>query len=332
MLKVLLTVDTEVWPWSPGWPHAALPAGKDCSRELACYLWGGEGARRYGIPYQLDILEQFGLKGTFFVEPLFSYALGLEPLRLLVSTIVSRGQEIGLHLHPEWLNDARARGLPPFKGPSLWHYGDAEQDTLVRMGLERLREAGSSDVRAFRAGSFAAALSTPAVLARNGLVFDSSLNACYAESFPGLQSKDTMLQPVALDGIWEVPVTHFVDRPPTGRRPLQVCACSLGEFRTVLDRAADAGWSVAVIVSHSFEFVRVDRGRAGRPATPQRLLARRFEALCGHLASRRSRYETCHFSDLDSPAALARVDATPIRSGRVRTTLRHFEQLASRLY
>jgi hypothetical protein len=141
-----------------------------------------------------------------------------------------------------------------------------------------------------------------------------------------------MLQPAALDGIWEVPVTHFVDRPPAGRRPLQVCACSLGEFKTVLGRAADADWSVAVIVSHSFEFVRVDRGRAGKPATPQRLLARRFEALCEHLALRRSQYETCHFSDLDVPAALARTNATPIRSGHVRTTVRRLAQLVSRLY
>lgn len=332
LLKVLLTVDTEVWPWSPGWPHRALPADRDCSRELACYLYGGDRAPRYGIPYQLDVLERSGLKGTFFVEPLFSFALGLEPLKALVSTIVSRGQEIGLHLHPEWLSGARTTGLPPFKGPCLWHYTEAEQNALVRRGLERLREAGSGDVTAFRAGSFAAALSTLNVLARNGLTFDSSLNPCYEESFPGLESKETIVQPVAFGDVLEVPVTHFVDRPPLGRRPLHVCACSVGEFKTVLGRAADAGWSVAVIVSHSFEFVRVDRARNGKPATPQRLLVRRFEALCEFLASRRSDYETCHFSDLEPPGAFVRAGARPISSGRVRTSLRQFAQLASRFY
>ena len=38
MLNVFITVDTEVWPNSPGWPHTPLPAGAGCERELAAYF------------------------------------------------------------------------------------------------------------------------------------------------------------------------------------------------------------------------------------------------------------------------------------------------------
>ena len=37
-----------------------------------------------------------GLKATYFIDPLFSYALGMEPLRDVVAMIAERGQESGL--------------------------------------------------------------------------------------------------------------------------------------------------------------------------------------------------------------------------------------------
>jgi hypothetical protein len=73
-------------------------------------------------------------------------------------------------------------------------------------------------------------------------------------------------------------------------------------------------------VTHSFEFVRVDRlGRKGRTVGPQRLLGARFEALCEYLARNRERYRTARFRDIvpaDLPAARGQ---EPIASNTVRT-------------
>jgi hypothetical protein len=140
------------------------------------------------------------------------------------------------------------------------------------------------------------------------------------------------MQPAKLEDVWEFPVTSFVDRPPAGRRPLHVCATSLGEFRAVLEHAAAHHWFAVVIVLHSFEFVRVARLSAGKSAPPQRLLADRFERLCAYLADNRDKHQTCHFADLDEVALPCAAQPVVPASSLARTALRQIEQLASRLY
>lgn len=334
MVKVFITVDAEIWPDAAGWPHTPLAPDDDCRHEVSRYLFGGEGASARGVPYQLAVLATYGLKATFFVDSMFSLALGATPLRRLLEVIRQHGQEVGLHLHPEWLTDPRCHALAKFAGPLLHRYSEADQSTLVRAGLDRLRECGSGPVRVFRAGSWAASKATLRALRRNGIVFDASLNGCFERSFPDLDGsvRSTYTQPVRLEDIWELPVTKFIDRPPGGYRPLHVCATSFAEFRTVLEHASLRDWFAVVIVLHSFEFVRVGQRAGDRSVSPQRLLASRFEQLCRYLAENSELYETCHFADLDE-SALARADqpAIPV-SSYARTAMRHIQQLASRLY
>lgn len=332
MPKVFITVDTEVWPDSPGWPHVPLPSGKDCARELSWYFHGGDGAQPLGLAYQLRTLAAARLKATYFIDPLFSYALGAPPLAEVIGLVQEGGQEIGLHLHPEWLTDPRCEGLPSFAGPLLHSYAELDQATLVRAGIDRLEALGARKVRAFRAGSWGASRATLRALGRNGIVFDSSLNPCFAASLPDLPERLAFSQPARIEGVWEFPVTTFVDRPPAARRPLHVCAASLAEFRAVLDHAADHDWLAVVIVLHSFEFVRVDRLGSGRPAAPQRLVAARFEELCEYLAARSDRFPTCHFADLD-PAALPATRQPDVATSKLgRTAMRQIQQLVSRVY
>lgn len=331
MLNVFITVDTEVWPDSAGWPHKPLSAGTHCEREVAAYFYGGEKGTGFGLPYQLRILRESGLKATYFVDPLFSFALGAEPLRDVLRLIGSHGQEVGLHMHPEWLTDPRCANLPAFQGPLICQYSEDDQTKLITAGATRLRELGASAVRSFRAGSWGADFSTLRALGRAGMTIDSSLNAAFSVSFPDFAARDSLLQPARHDGIWEFPVTIFVDRPPLGRRPLHVCACSLDEFRTVLEQAEKAGWFSVVIVLHGFEFVRVDEIASGA-VRPQRLLAARFERLCAYLAANAARFRSCHFSDLDLKAIPEANPARPLSSSGLRTLRRYAEQVVSRIY
>jgi hypothetical protein len=71
----------------------------------------------------------------------------------VVSTIAGAGQEIALHLHPDWLTHPRCGDLPEFAGPLLHQYGDEAQGKLVRTGLQLPTDAGAPDICAFRAGS-----------------------------------------------------------------------------------------------------------------------------------------------------------------------------------
>jgi hypothetical protein len=332
VVEVLFTIDTEVWPDAAGWPHEPLQAGDTREREVAEYLWGTAASDFGGLPFQLATFARHGLKATYFVDPLFSYALGLPALRKVVDAIADHRQEVGLHLHPEWLTDPRCVGLPRFAGPLLSAYEEPEQDALIRAGAHRLAEAGARNVVAFRAGSWGANQATLRALKRQGFRFDSSLNACFAPSFSDLPARGALARPVEVGGVWEVPVTTFVDRPPSGRRPLHVCACSFLEFRKVLEHAEASAWPTVVIVLHSFEFVRVSRiarrGGLGR----QRLLARRFESLCRYLADQGDRFRSVHFADLD-PARWAALGPHEVaRSHLGRTAARHVAQLLSRVY
>ena len=111
MTLVFLTVDVEVWPvHAGGWPHRPLHEDAHCKREIAGYLDGLTSSGPFGVPYQLEVLKRHGLKATFFVDPLFSFALGIEPLNRIVRMIEQAGQAVALHLHPEWLTDPRAEG------------------------------------------------------------------------------------------------------------------------------------------------------------------------------------------------------------------------------
>ena len=332
VLRVFLTVDTEVWPVAEGWPHAPLSANQGCDREIDVYLHGGEVDPRFGIAYQLATLTRYGLKATYFVDPLFSFALGMQPLARVLRSICENEQEVGLHMHPEWLTDPRCVGLPEFAGPCLWQYGVENQQRLMRVGLARLAEAGAGSVRAFRAGNYAANRATLAALRETGIPIDTSLNACYAESFPDLEGREAIFAPSNVEEIVEFPVTSFVDRPPRGRRHLQLAACSLAETRYVLEQALANGWSTVVIVMHSFELMRVGRFQNGGPATRSRLLVRRFERLCEYLADNRERMRTSHFSDLDLPSLQMSGRAADIVSSPLRTRARQVEQLISRYH
>ncbi|GIK85358.1 MAG: hypothetical protein BroJett026_08390 [Betaproteobacteria bacterium] len=334
MVSVFITVDTEVWPSVEGWPHRPLDERHDAARAIDWYLWGGRGVQALGVPWQLDVLARHRLRATYFVDPMFSFALGLRPLRELVGRVVDAGQEVGLHLHPEWLTDPRCTGLPAFAGPLLHRYPEHEQAALVAAGLARLADAGAPRAAAFRAGSWGASRATLRALRGHGIRCDSSLNARFRASFPDLddEARERATQPFAIEGVREFPVTNFIDRPPRGRRPLHVCAASLGEFRAVLEHAAREDWEAVVIVLHSFEFVRVDRIGGAGDAKPQRTIATRFERLCAYLDAHRERFATRHFADVATPDEGAATHPPLPRSTHARTALRHLQQLASRFY
>src|SRR6478609_6242763 len=97
MLNVFITVDTEVWPLLPDWREAGL------TRDIDRDIYGNTPSGSYGISYQMDVLDRHGLKGVFFVEPLFAEVAGRDRLRAIVAEIQGRGHEVQVHIHPEWL-------------------------------------------------------------------------------------------------------------------------------------------------------------------------------------------------------------------------------------
>lgn len=309
VLRVFLTVDTELWPTVPDWPTRPLPADKaDFADEIAADIHGQTSAGAFGLPFQIARLNRHGLHATYFVEALFAARAGPAPLAHIAALVQSGGHEVQLHLHTEWLGELDDPELPPAHCQYLSELPLEQQTVLIRKGLANLAAAGVPRVHAFRAGSYGANLDTLRALARNGIAIDSSYNAAFVNGDWGGRR---LAQPQAIDGVWEFPIASFGDFPGHARHA-QLCACSFGEMRDALQGAWRAGWYAFVIVLHSFELVK-KRG-AGRPPTPHRLNIRRFEQLCAFLGQHRERFRTSLFSELPLDAMPSIPPQQPVRA------------------
>jgi hypothetical protein len=293
MVRVFFTTDTEAHPASANW--AARGLAPEIRRDIDGVTPEGE----FGALYQAEMLKSFGLKGVFFVEALFSYFAGIEPLQKIVSGIQARGHEVGLHLHPEWLRRAPTVSVLPGKEGSMMRlFSEDDQNILIEKGIEQLQKVGVEKVCSFRAGGYAANFATLRALARNGVPYDSSHNFCLMGTRCDMPTEEPLLQPRRIEEVYEFPVSYFSDWPGHYRHA-ELCACSFGELHAALLRACRENWYSFVIVSHSFELIkRVDRN--GEPAgIADKTVMRRFRKLCEFLAENRDKFQTATFSELN---------------------------------
>jgi hypothetical protein len=316
-MRVHITFDVEVW--CQGWHRLDESFPSAFER----YVWGRSAHGDFALPKNLQILQQRGLTAVFFVEPLFSLRFGAEHLRTITQLIQSAGQDVQLHLHPEWVDEIHPPVLPnsAVKRQHLTDYDTTEQTALLARGKALVEAATGRPVSAFRAGGYAANHDTYRALAANALLIDSSLNATYDHTGGSLGGPSQLRQPRCIEGVQVHPVTVFQDG--LGRaRHLQVGACSFQEMRDVLDRAHDGGHEEVVLVSHNFELLKPGS------SAPDFIVARRFEQLCDHLAAHPQRFEVGPFVPTSHatppPAAL-------LQAGWWPTAVRHAEQLRRRL-
>ncbi|WP_093398849.1 polysaccharide deacetylase family protein [Sphingomonas sp. OK281] len=309
---VFLTVDTEF-----AWRHHAAKLGCD-----DIYARSLEPAG-VGLSYQLAELAKHDLKACFFVDPMPALVYGLAPVRRMVETILAAGQEVQLHLHPNWTGARIGDGGAHHGRFQLFDYTLAEQIDLLVRATDLLVEAGAPKPIAFRAGSYAANDNTLTALATLGFSYDSSHNGSEAPHTSRISLPAQQIAPVRRDpneGLIEVPVTVIEDKP--GKiRTFQLCALSAGETYDALEHAAVSGHAVVTIVSHGFELAN----RSGTRANAVHV--RRFQALCAMLAELRDVLPTQHF--VDRPVLMLDRADTPLAPDHLRTRWRQAEQLWS---
>ncbi len=283
-MRVHLTFDVEIW--CNGWNRL----DEVFPRAFERYVWGRSSHGDYALPHNLQVLRDHGLVGVFFVEPLFSLRFGRQHLDTVVGLIAEAGQDVQLHLHTEWVDEIRPPLLADVgrKRQHLTHFSRAEQEVLLRQGRQLVEAASGRPVTAFRAGSYAANRDSFHALRASGIGVDSSLNAMRDHSGGSLGDGFALRRPSRIDGVDSYPVTVF--RDGLGRdRHLQVGACSFAEMRDVLERAHDQGQQDLVLVSHNFELLKPGSNE------PDRIVARRFERLCRHLAAHPQRFQVQPF-------------------------------------
>ena len=318
-MNVFFTVDVEVW--CDGWNDLDSRFPEAFQR----YIYGPTSKGRYGLPHIVDVLNQHGLNGVFFVEPLFASRFGIQPLQEIVGLLNDAGQEIQLHMHTEWVDESRQPLLQDTskKRQHMRYFTRDEQTTLVGHGLRLLDEAGAAETNAFRAGSFAFNADTLVALANNNVSFDSSYNASMFGPDSGVLPGTTLLNPTECDGVFEYPMTVFDDG--TGSlRHAQVGACSYGEMVGLLRQALDAGLDSFVILFHNFELLNQAKQRKDD------VVVRRFHKLCAFLDRHRDVFDTRGFKGLTPVTGAAQ--GKPLSSPIWKTGIRMAEQIYRRRF
>ena len=318
MLDVFLTVDVELW--CDGWDNI----DQKFAGAFRKYIYGQSSDGNFGLPYQFEILAEYGLTGVFFVEPLFSARFGMEALNEIVGLILEAGHEVQLHLHTEWVDESVEPLIADClkKRQHLRFYTPEEQAQLIGIGKSRLAQAGVPHISAFRAGSFGFNHHTLPACARNGIHIDSSYNASLFGLDSGVHPGEILVEPVSLNGVCEYPMTVFDDG--TGKlRHAQLTACSIRELEHLLWQALNQQRKAFVLLSHSFELLNMNTGK------PDRHVIKRFRQLCEFLHRHEDVFNVRGFNDL--PTKTVEVQPAPLSSPVWNTVGRMVEQLYRRV-
>jgi hypothetical protein len=319
MLNVLFTVDTEIWcgEWT------------DLDRRFPTafkhYVYGPTSDGNFALPGLFRTLNEYGLTAAFMVETLFATRFGLAPLEEMVGLIRDAGQEVQLHLHPEWADES-IEPLIPLTGekrPLMRQFSFADQRALIAHGRDLLLAAGAPPVTAFRAGSYGLNLDTLKALHDCQILIDTSYNPGYSTGVADVAPGHVLMQPEQLQGVAEFPVTAYRDGRGAKLRHMQLTACSFAEMKQVLESAEESGYEYVVIVAHNFELLTPDKQRQDKR------LVRRFERLCQFLSSNAERFNVCGFNSIENIRYAPQPE--PVKGSVWRTAERHVEQLLRRL-
>jgi hypothetical protein len=277
-LRVYITVDTET-SMGGAWTNPAyspLPVSGP--------IFGEYRAKYYGIPLIMDILEESGLRGTFFTEVFCGHLVGHDQVEKVLRAIMDRGHDAQLHLHPIYHFYRKAlAGGPRREIDLMFKLSESEQHDLIGEGVALFRKLSGVSPRAYRAGCYGGSETTLRVLKSHGIEIDSSYNLAYLNLTCGFKIP-FLNSPAMIEGIREFPVTVFRVPGSPGYKPLEISAVSVAEMLGTIRHLRHVGCRDVVMVLHSFSLLK-NQGIRYERCRPDNIVIRRFRKLCAALAS-----------------------------------------------
>jgi hypothetical protein len=291
-LRVYFTVDTET-SMGGAWrnaEYAPLPTEST--------IFGKVGSEFYGIPLIMEILERYEFAATFFVEVFCAHVLGFEEVARVFRSIMDRGHDVQLHLHPvyrfyrDYLQGGRRR-----EQDLIFTFPFEEQRELIADGVALFKQFTGRQPIAFRAGCYGASELTLKALSQNGILLDSSYNLCYLGQTCGFQERP-LNAPRMIESVYEFPVTNFSSRIGEGYKALEISAVSVPEILGTIRELQEAGCRDVVLVFHSFSFLK-RRGVRFENRCPDQIVIHRFQQLCAALSRMEDQIEVAVFGNIN---------------------------------
>jgi len=213
-------------------------------------IWGKVAGHTpaHGIERMMDILDAHRAKGTFFVNVYGIPTHGEEALAAVCRLISDRGHDVELHTHPK-----------PMFGVGYMQHADLSTQTEILAAGARLIKAWIEKTPiAHRAGGYMANTDTLVACHEAAIPMDFSYNVAWPAS--GLSAANlTRNAPLAHEGVMIVPVTAYVQASLGNWRSLRfldIESSSPAEIRAAVRDLHGHGVRTAVIMMHSFSFVR----------------------------------------------------------------------------
>lgn len=315
MLDVFVTIDTELSPggYRSGWGSDLV---ENFVRTIACRT-PNEPLVESGIFYQMALMNDYGVRGVFFVDPMASLVWGQRAVDMIVEPILEHGHEVQLHCHTEWLEFAPDNPLKVGTGHHLKNFPISEQLAILQYAAERLAAAGAPSPAAFRAGNYGANDDTLRALAQLGIGMDSS----FAAGLPApceISLPAGSCAPSEHCGVLELPISAIGARNGALRHA-QITSLSSAEMIAAMVHAENYSWEAFVMVSHSFELY--DRNRC--KVNP--IIRKRFENICRFLGENMDTIQTPS-TDAWHPKNAAEAHYTTLPQNTFRTARRVVEQ------
>ena len=240
MLNVVVTIDVEN-------PQTDYRNGRVTSNLIDPFIYN----ELYGVSKLTEIFALFDIKGVFFVATSEKYIFGEEYYKTLCIDLHSKGHELAVHSHPEWISrDGRIH---------MWQYSYSEQLSMLSEMKQDIQKWSGSHPISHRAGAYGADENTLRALKSLNLAVDSSnfaehknckIQLCYN-------------QVVRTNGLIEFPVTGFHKIKRLNLRWLKIAfskdfvktdieTCTLEELKWYVEYAIHKNLKIVNLFMHSY--------------------------------------------------------------------------------
>ena len=205
--------------------------------------WQGKD---YGTPFVVEKLEEYGLKGTFFVSPLCPPHL-TDKMVSNLSYLASRGHDLELDPYPPAIEPSR---------PLFTMYSIEERRRIFGTAIDNIKRIGAPPPIAHRANEYAIDQETLSLLPEFGIRMDSSIFPVDPRSKMPLP-EDMVNRFVQIGGVHQLPIT-LIKRVPflgyAGMTSLDIEKTIWEEQEEALKQIAENGLPVATFFIHFASF------------------------------------------------------------------------------
>jgi hypothetical protein len=218
--------------------------------------------KAYGTPLIMDMLEEIGGKGTFFVDVYNRTTVDENLIAACMKEIDARGHEVALHTHPAFPEGKRGYGM----AQTMRRLSYDAQAQSIEEGIATIARAITKKPVSHRAGGYGANRDTLRALKANGITIDSSL--LYDYPYCDLNTPPLGINvPVIEEGVLEVPVSvtrcemHAMGIPLAAlTKKLDPDWCSPGEILRQAAALKASGVATIILFLHSYSFIDIERG------------------------------------------------------------------------